>query len=167
MQARPFALMFVSILVVFVGIAAAARAVDTADAVPYPDGFREWRLIKSGVMLEGHPSYAASGAIRHIYANPKGLAGYRSGTFDDGAVIAVEFLRAREEDKALIEGARHRLDVMVRDRKRYAATGGWGFESWTDGDEQKPRVGEKANAMCFECHSKQTTTSFVFSTLRP
>ena len=158
--------MFVSTLAVFSAVTG-SRAFDGPNAVPFPDGFREWSLVKSGVILEGHPTYAASGGLRHIYANPTALAGYRAGTFDDGAVIVAEFVDVTEKDKVVTEGARRRVDVMVRNRERYASTGGWGFESWVKGDKQQPRVGDKATSMCFECHGKQTTTSFVFSTLRP
>lgn len=166
MHARPFALMFAATLVVFSAITG-SRAFDGPDPVPFPAGFREWSLVKTGVVLEGHPSYATNGGIRHIYGNPRALAGYRSGAFDDGAIIVAEFVEGREENKTVSEGARRRVDVMVRDRTRYAATGGWGFESFTRGNPDQPRVGDNAPAMCFECHGKQTATSFVFSTLRP
>jgi hypothetical protein len=114
-----------------------------------------------------HALYASFGGIHHIYANDKALKGYAAGKFPDGSVIAFDLLEAVAGGNAVTEGARKVLGVMVKDSRRYAATGGWGFEGFAGGDPAKRAVADKAASACFECHAAQEVTDFVFSTTRP
>ncbi|MDW8323205.1 MAG: cytochrome P460 family protein [Burkholderiales bacterium] len=137
-----------------------------AAEVPYPEGYRDWRHVKSMVIEEGHPLYASFGGIHHIYANKKALEGYRKGQFPDGAVIIFDLLEAKREGHAVVEGARKVVGVMHKDARRYAATGGWGFEGFA-GDSKTERVVKgNAKAACFDCHAAQKAADYVFSRLR-
>ena len=149
--------------------ATAVLAQGGPDAVPYPDGYRAWQHVKSMVIEEGHPLHAAFGGIHHIYANERALEGYRTGRFPDGAVIAFDLLAADRADHAVTEGPRKVLGVMHRDARRYAATGGWGFEGFVGGRPSDRAVGTATAAAtaCFECHREQAGEDFVFSALRP
>ncbi len=137
-----------------------------AAEVAYPEGWRSWHHVKSMVIEPGHPLYEAFGGIHHIYANPKALEGYRTGKFPDGAVIIFDLLEAKRENNALIEGPRKVLGVMEKDSRRFAATGGWGFEGFAAGDPAKRAVGAKAAEACFGCHASGDTRDGVFSRLR-
>jgi hypothetical protein len=137
-----------------------------AAEVPYPDGYRAWYHVKSMVIEEGHPLYAAFGGIHHLYANKKAMEGYRSGRFPDGAVIVFDLLEAQRQGGALTEGARKVVGVMHKDRKRYAATGGWGFEGFARDTKTERVVGANAKAACFDCHMQQKDSDYVFSRLR-
>jgi cytochrome c2 len=48
---------------------------------------------------------------------------------------------------------------MVKDLKKYAATGGWGFADFKDG---KP-AGEAVLKTCFPCHELAKDHDFVFT----
>lgn len=102
----------------------------SADApqVPYPDGYRDWRHVKSMVIQPGHPLHESFGGIHHLYANKKALEGYKTGKFPDGSVIVFDLLEAPAADGAITEGARKVAGVMYKDAKKHAATGGWGYE---------------------------------------
>ncbi len=143
---------------------AAATASDTG--VPYPEGYRDWRHVKSMVIEEGHGLFASFGGIHHLYANAKALEGYRSGRFPDGAVIAFDLLDAKHADNAVTEGERKVLGVMHKDAKKYADTGGWGFEGFAAGDPARPVVGADAKKACFQCHMSQRERDYVFSEAR-
>ncbi len=143
----------------------ASRPTPAADPVPYPEGYRRWAHVKSMVIQPGHPLFEAFGGIHHIYANPKALTAYQKGTpFPDGSVIVFDLLEAKTENGALVEGARKVVGVMFKDRKRYASTGGWGFEGFK-GDTQE-RVVQDMN-QCFGCHMSAKDTDYVFSRYRP
>jgi hypothetical protein len=147
-------------------ICAAALASDMAQ-VDYPEGYRDWRHVKSMVIEEGHPLHGSFGGIHHIYANEKAIAGYRSGTFADGAVIVFDLLDAtRTDDHAIVEGKRKVAGVMQRDSVRFAATGGWGFEGFAGDSKTERAVGANAKTACYECHTAQKNTAYVFSALR-
>lgn len=141
-----------------------AQADDTA--VPYPDGYRDWHHVKSMVIEEGHPLFGAFGGIHHIYANPAALNGYRSGKFPDGSVIVFDLLEAQSGGNAVTEGPRKVVGVMLKDAKKYAATGGWGYEGFAGGDKSKRAVGADAATACHACHQAQQATDYVFSTPR-
>ncbi len=142
-----------------------AQAADEA-SVPYPEGYRDWRHIKSMVINEGHALYASFGGIHHLYANEQAQAGYRSGRFPDGAVIIFDLYEAIAADNTVTEGKHKVVGVMHRDAKRYAATGGWGFEGFADGDPVQRAVGANAAKACYECHTSQKDRDYVFSTTR-
>lgn len=153
------------ILATFAALAA-LPALATDAVVPYPEGYRNWTHVKSMVIEEGHPLHASFGGIHHLYANAKAMQGYRSGHFPDGAVIVFDLLEAPRADNAITEGARKVAGVMHKDRKRYAATGGWGFEGFAAGDKARRVVGKQAESACFACHAPQKDRDYVFSSLR-
>lgn len=148
-------------------LAAAVTGSVVAADVPYPDNFRQWQHVKSMVIEPGHALYASFGGIHHLYANPKAMEGYRSGQFPDGAVIVLDLLEAKPADHAVTEGSRKLIGVMHRDAKKYAATGGWGFEGFAGDSKTQRAVGDKAATACFACHQAKQQQEFVFSSYRP
>jgi hypothetical protein len=148
-------------------LTATATLAATVPEVPYPANYRSWTHVKSMVIEPGHSLHAAFGGIHHLYANDKAMAGYRSGKFGDGAVIVFDLLEAPAKDHAVTEGARKVVGVMHKDARKYAATGGWGFEGFA-GDSQSERVvGANAATACFACHQAQSASGYVFSRYRP
>lgn len=150
--------------------ATATMAADPAP-VPYPEGYRQWTHVKSMVIEDGHPLFGAFGGIHHIYANAKAMQGYRSldkgsASFPDGSVIVFDLLEARRGGGALEEGARKVVGVMVKDRKRWAATGGWGFEGFKGDSHSERAVGRDAATACFNCHAPERASDHVFSRYR-
>ena len=151
-------------ILVFANICVNAIAAD--NVVPYPTGYRDWQHVKSMVIQEGHPLYASFGGIHHLYANSKAIAGYRSGKYADGSVIAFDLLEAEAQGSAITVGKRKVLGVMHKDSKNYASTGGWGFEGFARDSQTQRAVGSNAVTACFGCHLAQQDSGFVFSKLR-
>lgn len=154
----------ISILLAAATLLQTARA---AEAVPYPTGYRDWTHVKSMVIQPGHALYDSFGGIHHLYANDKALQGYRSGRFPDGAVIVFDLLAAVGADNAITEGPRKVLGVMFKDSRRYAATGGWGFEGFAGDSATERVVGDEAATACFACHEARKANDYVFSESRP
>ena len=142
-----------------------AFAADTA-SVPYPQGYRDWTHVKSMVIQPGHPLHEAFGGIHHLYANKAAMQGYAKGRFPDGAVIVFDLLEAKSADNAIQEGARRIVGVMQKDAKKFAATGGWGFEGFKGDSRTERAVGADAAKACFACHAPQKDRGYVFSSLR-
>lgn len=140
-----------------------------AAAVPYPASYRSWAHVKSMAIVEdSHPLFAAFGGIHHVYANPPARAALeKSGPFPDGSVLVFDLLEAPKADGAHAEGARKFVAAMVRDGRKYATTGGWGYQAWGGGDARKPALAKAADqAGCHQCHTQVAKTGFVYSQWR-
>jgi len=134
-----------------------------------PTGYREWRLI-SVAHEEGKLN-----DIRAILGNDMAIKAYREGTlpFPEGSIIARvawSYVPSEENNKifgraqSFIAGPRtNGVQFMVKDSKKYASTGGWGFAHFNDG---KP-ADEAFMQSCFPCHQKIESRDFVFTRYSP
>lgn len=128
-----------------------------------PAGYRHWTHVKSGLIPPGHAAYAGFGGLHHIYANDRALAGYRDGRYADGAVLVYDLFETRDTaDGSIDQGPRRHIDVMVRDTRRYAATGGWGYAEFAAGDT-RDRLNDRQRDACAACHRSREAQGQVFS----
>jgi hypothetical protein len=56
------------------------------------------------------------------------------------------------------------IQFMVKDSKKYAATGGWAFAQFDNG---KPLTDKAMLKSCFECHQAAKDRDFVFAHYAP
>jgi hypothetical protein len=136
-----------------------------ADSVGYPDGYRTWTHIKTMALHKGHPLENPFMGIHHVYGNEKGVKGSRSGQYDDGAVLVFDLLQYKTQENASTEGDRILVGVMVKDRAKYASTGGWGFEGFK-GNSHTQRLVNDGGQSCYACHASQKDTEYVFTRWR-
>lgn len=131
--------------------------------VGIPTGYRQWELIA--------PSHEAGdfNELRSILGNAIAMTAYREGTlpFPDGAIL-VKLAWKREPSSefagAFVPGHATTVQIMVKDSKRYASTGGWGFGRFIDG-----RAVDRAHhETCFGCHQANVKDhDLVFTRLAP
>lgn len=153
-------------LFIVTAVAAVLAARSNPPAVPYPEGFREWAHVKSGLIGPTSERFAGLGGLHHVYANPAARRALADGQWTDGAIIVLDRFEALEANGDTKEGKRLSLDVMVRDSARYSTTGGWGFERFA-GDTRNGVVGANAANACFTCHAAQANPRMVFTSWRP
>jgi hypothetical protein len=133
-----------------------------------PDGYRDWKLI-SVSHEEGNLH-----SIGAILGNDAAIKAYREGKlpFPDGAVIAALHWRhvpSEENNKvfgrsqSFIAGPPTNVQFMVKDAKKYASSGGWGFGQFDDG---KP-VAKGMLKSCFACHALNKDRDLVFTRYAP
>ena len=136
--------------------------------VKIPRGYRDWRLISVA-----HEAGNLND-LRAILGNDIAIKAYREGKlpFPDGAIIARlawSYVPSEENNKAFgreqsfVAGPPTNVQFMVKDSKRYAATGGWGFAQFKDG---KP-ADEAVHKTCFSCHEPAKARDFVFTRYAP
>ena len=135
-----------------------------ATAVLYPENFRRWVHVGTGVILPGGPLPESEQGMHHIFANQKAIDGYASGNFTDGSMIVYELREAQQKNGVIFEGERRRVDVMIKDSSLYSSTGGWRFERFLGNDQTEDALHGSRTA-CFECHTQAKTHGFVFSQL--
>ena len=140
-------------------------SVDVAASVAYPDGYRNWVHVKSTLISPANQNFANMGGFQHIYANPEGMVGYRTREFPEGSIVVVDWREMRDSDGAFWEGDRRQLDVMVKDSKRFAKTGGWGFQRFVK-DSKTERSTTLTPPQCFACHDRLKKDGLILSTYR-
>jgi hypothetical protein len=144
-----------------------AEPVEQSDPSPIfgvriPVGYRQWELV--AVSYE-----TAFDEFRGILGNAAAIAASKDGTlpFPDGSVLAkLAWKRAPSTQfaGAFVPGAASTVQFMVKDSKKYAATGGWGFGRFLGG---KP-VDEAQHQTCFACHQANVKGhDFVFTRFAP
>jgi hypothetical protein len=164
-------LSFTIIAAVFVAIASmgaiAGGSVDKEASPIYgvtvPDGYRSWELVAPA--LEGDPL----NELRAVVGNSVAMDAYRAGKlpFPDGTVLvklAWKRVQSPEFEPASIPGPATTVQVMVKDSRKYASTGGWGFGRFIDGKPVDPAQHET----CFACHEARARGhDYVFTRYAP
>jgi len=150
----------------------AGSAQTAGDDVPFPTGLRDWFVVNSMIVTKDSPIFDQIGGMHIIYVNAKGLPTLKKGgplPYRDGTVFADDVHEFSVKDGSYVEGNKKAVTVMVKDAKKYAATGGWGFQVWAGGDISKPLVPDSAHAVqaCFVCHTPQKAQDYTFSTYIP
>jgi hypothetical protein len=148
-----------------------------------PLGYRDWQLISLAIL--GPPF----NDIRAKLGNDIAIGAFRKGAtpFPNGAIIvrlawkqvtSEQNNNAFRQDaaaeglsqdalqkflsKSFVAGPATNIQFMVKDSKKYASTGGWGFAQFTSG---KPDKIVQAN--CMACHASAGDHDFVFTKYSP
>jgi len=136
-------------------------------------GYEDWAVVAIS---------ANNGKISVILGNPEMIDAYKNGapgkakTFPDGAKMAkIHWLPKKQEDypgEPTAPGAQHDVDFMVKDSKRFADSGGWGwaeFEYDAAADAFRPGTTadsppQEHDAKCgFACHTLVQDRDYVFT----
>jgi hypothetical protein len=165
--------------------APAATTADTAggNSIALPAGYRGWELIS--VAAVGPPVNDARAKL----GNDVAMTDIQQGTipYRDGAIIArlawkqttdpqttsAFKLQAQQVglspdaiakllSQSFVAGPATNVQFMVKDSRKYASTGGWGFAQFTNG---KPDI--IVQNTCFACHAPAKATDFVFTRYSP
>jgi Cytochrome P460 len=132
--------------------------------IKLPPGYRDWKLV-SVAHEEGNLN-----DLRAVLGNDIAIKAYREGKlpFPDGAIIARlawKYVPSEENNKvfgraqSFVAGEATNVQFMVKDSKKYAATGGWGFAQFNDG---KP-IEATLLSGCFACHVPVKDRDYLFT----
>ena len=133
-----------------------------------PSGYRDWRLISVAHEAANFNSIGA------VLGNDIAIKAYREGTlpYPDGTIIAaLHYVHTPSEEnnkifgrsQSFVAGTPTNIQFMVKDSKKYAATGGWGF-----GHFQAGKPGNEAFMnTCFPCHNQEKARDLVFTRYAP
>jgi hypothetical protein len=135
-------------------------------------GYESWQLVS---ISQDGPLIAA------ILANPVMIKAYQAGgpangkPFPDGSKLAKIHWNPKKMETfpaATVPGTQHDMDFMVKDSKRFADSGGWGYatfdyhaasDTFTPGTlAGKPPQGNDAKCG-FACHTTVKNRDYVFT----
>ena len=133
-----------------------------------PPGFRDWRLISVAHEEGNLHSFAA------MLGNDVAIKAFRDGKlpYPDGTIIAAlhyGHVPSEENDKvfgdpqSFVPGPPTNVQFMVKDSKKYASTGGWGFGHFNK--DGSPGTDAQLKT-CFPCHAK-ASRDLVFTRYAP
>jgi hypothetical protein len=136
--------------------------------IKIPPGYRDWKFVSTAHEAGDINSIGA------VLANDVAIEAYRAGKlpFPDGSIIAAvhyKYVPSDENNKifgkvqSFVAGPPTNIQFEVKDSKKYAATGGWGFAHFNadgkPGDEALLKT-------CAPCHAK-ASRDFVFTQYAP
>jgi hypothetical protein len=139
--------------------------------IKIPAGYRDWRLISVN-----HLAGSTVKQVRAQLGNDIAIKAFREGKlpFPDGSIIVAlhwNDASADENNKVLatgfpgaglqsfIAGPAVNIQFMIKDSKKYAGSGGWGYADFTNG-----RPGNEAlHKTCFPCHEPAKDRDYVFT----
>jgi Cytochrome P460 len=156
------------------GIAPSSQDADedaaSISAGKLPGGYRDWRLI-SVAHEEGQLN-----DIRAVLGNDVAIKAYRESKlpFPEGTIIArlAWSYDASEENNKVFGKAqsfvaghpKNGVQFMVKDSKKYASTGGWGYSQF---DQGKPLTDAAMLQRCYDCHALIKDRDYVFTRYAP
>jgi hypothetical protein len=159
-----FTVLFILLSTAVIGLVMAQKTEvsPAANGIKLPDGYKNWRLISSTHRTDNN-------TLRVILGNDIAIQAARNGStnpWPDGSIFAKLVWKDATHEQwptATIPGAFVHTEFMIKDAKKYAATGGWGFARWL-GMEQKP-YGKDADFVqeCYSCHTPMKHNDFVFT----
>jgi hypothetical protein len=143
--------------------------------IKIPAGYRDWRLI-SVKQLAGNKLKQ----LRAQLGNDIAIEAFREGKlpFPDGAIIAALHWNEASSDldnqvlaagfpgaglESVFAGSAVNVQFMVKDSKKYAASGGWGYADFTNGKPGDQALHEK----CFPCHAPEKDHDYIFTRYAP
>jgi hypothetical protein len=133
-----------------------------------PSGYRDWKVVSVA-----HEA-GNNNDLRAVLGNDVAIKAYREGKlpFPDGTIIvrlAWRYVPSAENNKifgraqSFVAGSPINVQFDVKDTRKYASTGGWGFAQFKDG---KP-ADEAVQRTCFPCHELARAKDFVFTHYSP
>ena len=147
-------------------VAQNSRSAAAPNGIELPAGYKDWRVLSVSHRTD-------KPTLRAILGNDIAIDAARSGEtnpWPEGTVLAKLVWKDTQHAKwptATVPGEFVHAEFMIKDPKKYASTGGWGFARWT-GMEQKP-FGKDAGFVqeCFACHQPVKDKDFVFTVPAP
>jgi hypothetical protein len=147
-------------------VAAGALFAGTRGELKIPEHFQHWYLVNCLLLTKEPNPFGISSGMHLIYVNSIGFERLKRGgpgPYPDGSIFVDDLREFSAADGSYQQGRGKAKTLMVRDSKKYATTGGWGFQAWAVSAPRTPIVTD-ATHQCFDCHQSKRDNDYVFST---
>src|SRR5499426_1335225 len=142
-----------------------------------PKSWRSWVYVGSPLTPDalnngkaGFPEY------HNVYIEPGSYAIYKkTGLFPDGTIFQLTLGPSENPDGSRTEpsgrgyfpGAFNGADVTVKDTKRFADTGGWGYFNFHHSEPKAPTAAAQPKSNCAFCHIAAAKRDEVWTQFYP
>ncbi len=127
----------------------------------YKDFPEKWSLVTIRFRKD-------TGEMRITYGNELAMKTLNAGAinYPDGAVFAKIGFHTSVDDQfisSVVPKSVRRYQLMVKDKKKYASTGGWGYGLFDPEGKTFPEEPKAAQEACYACHTIVENRGDVFS----
>jgi len=147
-------------------------AVYAADgSLMFPADYREWIYLTSGIDMSYSPNAMPGHSMfDNVFVNPDAYKSFlQTGTWPDKTILVLEVRGAASKGSINKTGHFQTAELMgrevhIKDSSRFAATGGWAFFGFDNGDKgiQLPK-----EASCYSCHQEHAAVDTTFVQFYP
>lgn len=129
-----------------------------SNGIRLPKEYKSWPVISSSYRTDND-------TMRIIIGNDKAIEAARSGEtnpWPEGAMLGKLIWKSSQDpnwESATVPGEFVHSEFMVKDKKKYPDTNGWGYARWK-GMGQVPHMEAES---CHECHAAVEENDFVFT----
>lgn len=145
-----------------------------------PKNFNEWVYVGSPLTPNGlNNGKAGFPEFHNVYIEPGSYAIYKkTGEFPEGTIFFKELQlvlpgqhpdgsRDEPSGRGYFPGKLNGADVTVKDSKRFAATGGWGYFNFNHHEPKAATAKAKAKEECAFCHIANAKKDDVWTQFYP
>ena len=145
-----------------------------------PRNWRSWVFIGApltpNALNNGEANFPE---FHNVYIEPESYAIFKkTGKFPEGTIFFKELQlalpgenpdgsRTEPSGRGYFPGAYNGADVTVKDTKRYAATGGWGYYNFNHHEPKAATAMPRSKDECASCHIANAKTDDVWTQFYP
>lgn len=127
----------------------------------YKDFATKWELVTIRFRKD-------TGEMRLTYGNKLAVETLKKGStqYPDGAVFAKTGIHTSSDPQfisSVVPKGIRRFQYMVKDKKKYASTGGWGYALFDNNGKTFPEEPKATQDACYACHTIVENRGDVFS----
>ena len=152
-----------------------------ADELILPKNFQEWIYVGSpltpNALNDGHANFPE---FHNVYMEPCSYEQYqKTNVFPEGTIFFKELQltlgpaenpdgsQTEPSGRGFFPGKLNGADVTVKDSKRYASTGGWGYYNFNHHEPKAPTATLKPKTECAYCHQASAKKDEVWTQFYP
>ncbi len=146
--------------------AATAREDGPAKTLAFPDKYREWVWLSSGVGMSYTPGDDDKDpAFDNVFASPEAYKGFQAtGTWPNGTILVLEVRKSASKGSINVAGhyqtQRAAVETHVKDDQ-----GRWLFYGFGNGGKKGTLIPKEAS--CYSCHEQHAAVDTTFVQFYP
>ncbi|QHS52603.1 heme-binding domain-containing protein [Edaphobacter sp. 12200R-103] len=130
------------------------------NGIMYLPGYRDWKVVSTTNRFDNH-------TLRIIFGNDvavRAIAEHRINPWPQGTTFAkAAWAQQVDDDGNTRAGSFIQVEFMIKDSRKYASTGGWGYARWR-GLDLKPYGKDAAfTNECVGCHTPVRRNDYVYT----
>ncbi|KFF27319.1 cytochrome P460 [Chryseobacterium vrystaatense] len=130
------------------------------NGIAYIPEYKNWTPISTTQRID-------NGTVRIIFGNStaiKAIKDHKTNPWPDGTIIAkVNWESLTTPEGNISPGAFRGVEYMIKDRKKYASTKGWGWARFLTAEMKPYGTDASFTKECVSCHSPVANTDYVFT----